>query len=230
VNVIGGYWQPAPDGGRQSLDLVGNQDGTIEQSFPTQPGRDYLFSGWVAHNTDNPVPEGRADVTLNGQFFVQLVHHDGSATRADMHWMPFFYRFRATAFTTTVAIADVTHTFALGGTALDGLSVTLAPDQNPPVVTPAAELPAPTNLSARFAPGQGVLLAWTDNSADENAFAVWRQTPTSDWTRVGVLAPNTTTFFDPNVAPGTTYSYRVRATRGTTPSDWSNEVTVRTLP
>jgi hypothetical protein len=43
-----------------------------------------------------------------------------------------------------------------------------------------------------------------------------------------VLAPNTTTFLDPNGAPGATYTYRVRATRGNVASDWSNEVTVTT--
>jgi hypothetical protein len=226
IDVVSGYWQPAPDGGSQSIDLVGSPGAaTIEQTFPTLPGRDYLFSGWVSHNW--VIGEGRADVSLNGVFFVELYQTIPNTDR-DMHWMPFAYRFRATTAATTLAITDVTGVDSIHGTALDGLSVTLAPDQSPPVVTPAAALPAPTNLSARFAPGQGVALAWTDNSSDENAFAVWRRTPTSAWTRVGVLAPNTPTFLDRNVAPGASYTYRVRATRGNTASAWSNEASLST--
>lgn len=124
-------WQQAPGEGSQSLDLVGDGGdrqspaGTIEQSFATTPGRDYLFSGWIAHNWGNPVaPEGRANVFLNGQFFTQLFHRDAQATERDMRWTRFSYRFRATSATTTLAIADATGTWALGGLVLDGLAVT----------------------------------------------------------------------------------------------------------
>jgi hypothetical protein len=75
-------------------------------------------------------------------------------------------------------------------------------------------------------PGQGVQLAWTDNSTDENAFALWRKTATSDWARVALLAPNTTSFLDRSAAPGVTYTYRVRATHGNIASAWSNEARV----
>jgi hypothetical protein len=53
------YWQPAPDGGNQSIDLDGTSVGTIEQSFPTVPGQEYLFSGYVSHNPSVP-PRPRA--------------------------------------------------------------------------------------------------------------------------------------------------------------------------
>jgi hypothetical protein len=127
-------WQPAPGEGSQSLDLVGDSGGsptaagTIEQTISTQAGRDYLLSGWVAHNPGNPVaPEGRANVFLNGHFFIQLFHRDTRATEADMRWTPFAYRFRAAGPTTTLAIADVTGTWDQGGLTLDGLSVTPIP-------------------------------------------------------------------------------------------------------
>jgi hypothetical protein len=197
---------------------------TIEQTFPTEPGRDYLFSGWLSHNW--MIGEGRANVSLNGAFFVQL-YHNIPGTAQDMHWTPFSYRFRTTAAATTLTLEDVTGVDNAHGTALDGLSVTLAGDQHPPIIS-AADLPAPTNLTGRFVPGQGVQLFWQDNSADENAFVVWRKTPTGDWTRVGVLAPNTTTFLDQSVAQGMSYTYRVRATRGYTASAWSNEASVTT--
>jgi hypothetical protein len=99
---------------------------------------------------------------------------------------------------------------------------------SPLAVQPAAALPAPSNLTARPQPGPDVDLTWTDNSTDEDAFAIWRRTGSSDWTRVGVVAPNTTTFLDRNGAPGTTYTYRVRATRGNVASAWSNEASATT--
>jgi hypothetical protein len=49
------------------------------------------------------------------------------------------------------------------------------------------------------------------------------------WTRIGLVPPNTTTFLDPNVGPRASYRYRVRATRGSTASAWSNEASV-TIP
>jgi hypothetical protein len=118
-------WQTAPGEGAQALDLVGLQPGRIEQAFATEPGREYLFSGWIAHTARAPLaPQGRADVFLNGQFFLQLFHRDAEATDAAMRWTPFSYRFRATSATTTLALADATNSGASGGIALDGLSVT----------------------------------------------------------------------------------------------------------
>ena len=123
-------WQPAPGQGHQSLGLVGDRPGTIEQSFATVPGQQYRFSGWIAHDYGDGVPEGRADVYLNGTFFVQL-YHNAPSSQTDMHWLPFSYSFRATGATTTLRLADVTGLSALRGLVLDGLSV-VAVDEPPP--------------------------------------------------------------------------------------------------
>jgi hypothetical protein len=121
-----GYWQPAPGQGQCSLDLVGTPGAaTIEQSFATRPGEEYRFTGWLAHNPQNPVaPMARAQVSLNGRPFVQLLHREPKATRRNMHWRRFSYRFRAPSAVTTLAITDVTGTYPLCGTVLDGLAVT----------------------------------------------------------------------------------------------------------
>src|SRR5207244_11661710 len=91
VDVVPGLpagWPPAPDGGGQSLDLVGNPGaGTIEQDLLTYPGHTYLFSGWISHAWG--ISEGRANVLLNGQPFVQLYHSNslyGSVTPTDLRW------------------------------------------------------------------------------------------------------------------------------------------------
>jgi hypothetical protein len=130
VDVVLG-WQQAPGQGRQSLDLVGDGGdrqhpaGAIEQTVPTVPGKEYLLSGWMAHNPANPVaPEGRANVLLNGQFFVQLFHRDARATESNMRWVPFAYQFHASGSATMLSISDVTGTWDKGGLALDGLAIT----------------------------------------------------------------------------------------------------------
>lgn len=219
-------WQPAPDGGRQSLDLVGTPGAaTIEQTFPTQPGQVYVFSGWLSHNYG--IPEGRANVFLNGAFFVQL-YHAVPNSREDMKWTFFSYPFRATAATTTLTLADVTNLSDVRGTALDGLSVSLAPDTNPPPVNPPAGLAAPLNLTATMATEARVRLAWTDASGTETGFAIWRRTNSSDWTRVGAVPANVTSFTDAGVCPSTLYTYRVQATSEGAVSPWSNEASLTT--
>jgi hypothetical protein len=127
-------WTGAPGQGRQVIDLVGTPGAaTIEQSFDTQPGTDYLFSGWMSHN--GGVVEGRANVSLNGQFFVQLLHREPVTNPRELHWVQFSYRFRATGPTTTLRLEDVTNLWdAGGGLALDGLAVVPAEAPIPGVV------------------------------------------------------------------------------------------------
>jgi hypothetical protein len=115
-------WQPASGQGHQSLALVGDHPGTVEQTFATVPGQQYRFSGWISHDYGDGIPEGRADVYLNGTFFVQL-YHNSASSQMDMKWLPFSYAFRATGTTTTLRLADVTGLTALRGLVLDGLSV-----------------------------------------------------------------------------------------------------------
>jgi Protein of unknown function (DUF642) len=125
IDVVRSAWSPAPGQGQQSIDLVGSPNAAIiAQSFFTELGREYIFSGWVAHNYG--IPEARADVFLNREFLGQL-HHQGPATATQMGWTPFAYRFRATTEQTTLAIEDVTGLNYAQGTALDGLTVTPAP-------------------------------------------------------------------------------------------------------
>jgi hypothetical protein len=136
VDVVGhSYWQQALGQGNQSIDLIGTPGAaTIEQTFPTEPGREYLFSGWLSHNpVIDPALVRRANVYLNNALFVQLVHGDPKTTRRNMRWRQFSYRFRATACRTTLKLQDVTAASGtsasymavqLCGTVLDGLSIT----------------------------------------------------------------------------------------------------------
>ena len=165
------------------------------------------------------------DSFVDRAFLTQLLHQDPTATVSDMHWTPFSVPFQATAPLTTLTISDATGSPFPGGLALDDLSVTPAAGPNPPLVSAGG--------SGREAGGRGahqVSLAWTDNSPSETAVAVWRQGGGADWARVGALAAHTTSFTDTGLAPGTSYTYRVRVISGGVAGDWSLEVSVTTLP
>jgi hypothetical protein len=95
--------------------------------------------------------------------------------------------------------------------------------------TEASVLPkAPSGLAASPVSSTRVTLAWTDNSTNETAFAVFRKEGAGVWSRIGVTAPNTVAYADTSVTGGRTYTYRVRATNNEGASAWSNEVTVVT--
>jgi hypothetical protein len=88
------------------------------------------------------------------------------------------------------------------------------------VVPPAA----PTDLQLRTAAADQIVIGWTDNSSDELAFEVWRKSATSGYQRIDALAPNATLYIDQHLTPGTTYTYRIRATGALGASAWTNEV------
>jgi titin len=71
-------------------------------------------------------------------------------------------------------------------------------------------------------------LTWTDNATDETGFTVERASgpcaaPTSAFSVLAASLPvNTTAYADTNLAPGTTWCYRVRAFNGAGNSAYSN--------
>jgi hypothetical protein len=90
-----------------------------------------------------------------------------------------------------------------------------------------AQIAAPTNLTATRAGSiskQSVNLTWTDNSTNENNFTVERSSDNGKTWNVltSTLAANTTSYADKSVSRGTTYWYRVKATKGTLSSGYSN--------
>jgi hypothetical protein len=219
LDVVKVHW-PSADG-KQNIDLVGSPGAaTIEQSFPTEPGREYILSGYVAHNPG--ISFGRSDVFLNGVFFVQLTHTARSTT-ADPKWSFFSYRFRVISPMTTLTISDATNVDPVRGTALDGLAITLA-DQPAPTTTEAPAAPSGLMVGA-IRRGQ-LQLIWQDNSSSETGFGVWRRAEGADWVRVGLAPANRPSFVDNLTGPTRRYTYRVRAHNNTGASPWSNEVTV----
>ena len=69
----------------------------------------------------------------------------------------------------------------------------------------------PTGLTLTPTAG-GVQLDWTDNSADESGFRIFRKGNTEQtWPSIGSAAAEAETYLDDTVATDTTYSYRISA-------------------
>jgi hypothetical protein len=121
IDVKSSYWRAPKHYGYQSIDLAGNTPGTIEQTFPTVPGRTYLFSGLISHNPG--IREGKADVYLNGKLLMNLSHR-GSVTNTQMRWEFIPQKlFPAESDRTTLTITDRSGGVNQG-IALDGLAIT----------------------------------------------------------------------------------------------------------
>ncbi len=101
------------------------------------------------------------------------------------------------------------------------------------IVTPVP--PAmPTNLAAAIgADGASVDLSWTDNSTNEEEFAIRRRIMHSDgswddadWKVIGWVPANTTIYNDSDVTDPNTYEYAVRSSNPGAPSNWTAGVTI----
>lgn len=73
-------------------------------------------------------------------------------------------------------------------------------------------------------------LSWTDNSANEDGFKVERCTGAgcSTFAQIGTTLTNAAAYTDANLAPGTTYCYRVRAYNTAGDSGYTNTACLTT--
>jgi RHS repeat-associated protein len=80
------------------------------------------------------------------------------------------------------------------------------------VTTPTGILPnAPTNIATIIAVNNSIKISWTDNSTNEDAFEVDRSVNGAAYSKIVTLSVNNNQYFDINLIPGNTYTYRVRA-------------------
>src|SRR5437879_950257 len=84
-------------------------------------------------------------------------------------------------------------------------------DSDPSNVDCTAMPAMPTNLKANPVGGTSVDLSWTDNSAVEDGFGVWRAGGGADWSIVATLPANTTVYHDAGLTADNTYLYAVHA-------------------
>ncbi len=125
VDYIGGYWQ-AEDGSR-SVDLSGNADGSISQTFDTVAGQTYQVDFDLAGNPDGGIGPKVAIVTANGaQQQSDTFIVTGADTHSSMGWTPYVYDFTANSASTTLTFASAAN--SPYGPVLDNVSVVAVPE------------------------------------------------------------------------------------------------------
>jgi hypothetical protein len=103
-----------------------------------------------------------------------------------------------------------------------------APSNTASVTTPAPPA-APGNLAAVAVSGSQVNLTWTDNAANETGFKLYYSTDGVNWVRFATAGANATAYTWWGASPGSTYSFRVRASNAIGDSDPSNTASA-TMP
>ena len=90
---------------------------------------------------------------------------------------------------------------------------------------------APSNLAGNSVSGCRIDLTWSDNSADESGFKIERCTGSecSNFTQIGQVGSNVTTYSSNELTTSTRYTYRVRAFNDGGNSDFSNTAEGTTL-
>jgi thermitase len=89
---------------------------------------------------------------------------------------------------------------------------------------------APGGLTAAAAASSQVNLAWSDNSSNEDGFAIERcqGSGCSNFAPIATVTPGVTSFVNNGLAANTTYSYRIRAYNTAGNSGYSNSATATT--
>ena len=89
--------------------------------------------------------------------------------------------------------------------------------------------PAAPSMLGASADLQAITVRWTDLSAVEDGYAVFRSNSGDTWTQLTSLAPSSTSYRDGAVTPGVSYRYVVRAMKDSGYSDPSS-IVERTIP
>ncbi|WP_193378525.1 fibronectin type III domain-containing protein, partial [Singulisphaera acidiphila] len=82
--------------------------------------------------------------------------------------------------------------------------------------------PTPLNLTATTASNDRINLAWTDVSTNELGFTIERSTNGIDFTQIGTVSANETTYIASGLTVGTNFQFRVRAYKTGETSAYSN--------
>ncbi|WP_419807938.1 choice-of-anchor C family protein [Sphingomonas sp.] len=123
VDYIGDYWNA--DTGSRSIDLNGNGQGGIQQTFSTIAGRSYTVGFSLAGNPDGaPATKTVSTIASDGGASQIYTFDSSGSTRSNMGWLPYTYSFLASGGSTTLSFASGdTGSY---GAALDSVSVSLS--------------------------------------------------------------------------------------------------------
>ena len=87
---------------------------------------------------------------------------------------------------------------------------------------------APSSLAATAVSSSQVNLTWSDNSANEDGFKLYRSTDGVNFSNIKIVGPNVTSYSDTGRTGSTTYYYRVLAYSIGGTSAYSNTAVVTT--
>lgn len=98
-------------------------------------------------------------------------------------------------------------------------------------VTVTNDVPAaPSSLAVTGVTRNSVSLQWVDNPGNETGFRILRSTNGTNFSVIGAVGADVTTFTDTGHRSNRTFHYRVRAYNANGNSANSNTVTATTLP
>lgn len=89
---------------------------------------------------------------------------------------------------------------------------------------------APSGVAATTVSSSEISLMWTDNSSNEDGFKIERSTDGINFSQFANVGANVINGLDNNLAPATTYYYRLRAFNAAGDADYSNVASAATTP
>ncbi|HXG90663.1 MAG TPA: galactose oxidase-like domain-containing protein [Vicinamibacterales bacterium] len=130
-----------------------------------------------------------------------------------------------TAFDNAGLVAGTTYNYRVRATT----SSSNSPYSNVATATTGGAPVAPSGLSATAVTAPQINLVWQDNATNETAYLVERcQAGCAAFAQIAQLAANITTYNDPGLIAGETYTYRVRAQNAQAYSAYSNNAAATT--
>ena len=126
VDYINGYWQA--QSGVRSVDLAGNNPGTISQIFDTVAGHLYSVDYYLSGNPDGGAAAKFGVVSAVNGAVISSATFLGlqGASHASMNYLPWNFTFTATGPTTKLSFASNPNAGNFYGAALDSVTVSSA--------------------------------------------------------------------------------------------------------
>ena len=127
VDYIGSYWTGQAGAGSHSLDLNGNDEGTISQTIQgLTSGVTYVISFFISGNPDGGNATKKAGLTLGGSFAPVTYTLSSTNSTTNMNWEERTYSFVATSATALLVLTSRSE--GAYGLAVDNFSISAAPD------------------------------------------------------------------------------------------------------